>query len=116
MPHLSSSFSSQSAGTLTVTLSGTFFQGASRDAGFPSTTGGAANMMVRGVFGVAGSYSKTEPIDRYAPTAVTQVAYPGGGVVWSLFTETVAYIDTTGTANWSYGILNLLLTANLLKK
>lgn len=116
MAHLSASFSNPTPGLLTIALSGTFYQDTSRDAGFPSTSGGVANILVRAGFGVSGSYKYLECIDRYAPSVVLQTPYPGNSVVWSIFTETVARISPTGTADWQYGIKNLLLTLSLIKK
>jgi len=115
MSHLSGNFSHASAGRLTVTLSGTFFQGTARDAGFPSTVNGEGNVLVRAFIGVSGSYHYTEPIDRFAPTATTEVDYPGGNVVWNLGTEEIAHVNPSGGI-WNYGIKNLTINAKLVKK
>jgi len=115
MAHLSGSFSSAHAGTLRVVLNGTFFQGTYRDAGFPSTSGGAANILVRAYFGPSGSFVYTEPIDRFAPTSLREFDYPGGNVTWLVGTETVAFQDP-GSGIWSYGMANLRLQLVLQKK
>ena len=115
MAHLSSSFSSASAGLLDVTLRGTFAQGTYRDAGFPSTTNGAANILIRGYIGPSGSYSYLEPIDRYAPTSRLLLSYPGGSVTWYFGTEEIAHVNPTGGI-WSYGMHKLKMDLVLIKR
>lgn len=106
MAHISGTFSHAQAGTLGVTLIGTFYQGVDRDAGFPS---GASNYSLRGkVNGV-----QMQPIDRYAPTSYMELDYPGGGASWAVVTETVA-TSTSGTA--TYGIKNLAMILQLVKR
>jgi hypothetical protein len=99
-------FSNASAGLLRVSLRGTFYQGTARDAGFPT---GTSNYSLRGV--VNGAY--TEPIDRYAPVAYMDLAYPGGNASWAVSTETVSY---SGSGVATYGIENLVMNLQLLKK
>lgn len=115
MAHLASSFSSPSAGTLEVTLKGTFYQGTYRDAGFPGTAGGVANVLVRAYVGVSGSYAYVDPIDRYAPSSVLRLAYPGGNVVWNFGTETLASQNPT-SGLWSYGMAKLQMDLVLIKR
>lgn len=115
MAHLSSSFSAAAAGTLEITLKGTFYQGTYRDAGFPGTTGGAGNVLVRGYVGESGSYAYLEPIDRYAPVSRLTLTYPGGGVVWNFGTETLARQDPT-SGIWTYGMGKLRMDLVLIKR
>ena len=115
MPHISGTFSHPLSGRLVIKFSGTFFQGTHRDAGFPSTNNGAANLAIRAFAGPAGSYTYTEPIDRYAPFAQAEVSYPGGNVVWNVGTVEVAHVNPTGGI-WSYGMDNLKLNLSLQKK
>lgn len=101
MAHLSGTFSNVSPGRLAVTLSGDFFQGTNRDAGFPS---GSSNMLVRArVNAQAGP-----PIDRYAPVTSFELDYPGGNVAWSVLTETVA-TSSSGIAVFGFTSLHLVL-------
>lgn len=107
MGHLSGSFSSPFAGTLIVTLEGTFKTSDSRDAGFPS---GNANMLYRAkVNGVA-----MPGLERSTPSVTSEFDYPGGSVSWSLATERVqtAYNGTVG----SVGFEKLRLTCVLKKR
>lgn len=106
MAHISGTFSSPYAGKLRITLSGSFFQGTNRDAGFPS---GASNYLLGG--NVNGS--TMQPIDRNAPVSYMELDYPGGNVSWSVSTYTVA-TSTSGVA--SYGFTNLKLVLQLVKK
>lgn len=112
MAHLSGTFSDPEAGRLVVTLSGTFYQDAYRDAGFPGSTGGEGNILIRAYVGPSGDHDYTEPIDRYAPVSVFELDYPGGSVSWQIGTEEVAHQHPT-TGLWSYGMANLRLTAVL---
>lgn len=107
MGHLSSSFSSPYAGTLEVTLEGTFETSTSRDAGFPA---GNANMLYRGtVNGFA-----MPALERTAPISKMTFSYPGGSVSWALTTERIetAYGGTIG----SVGFSKLRMTCVLIKK
>jgi len=115
MAHIAGTFSHALPGRLVISLSGTFYQGTHRDAGFPNTTGGTANLSIRAFAGPVGSPFYTEPIDRYAPTAIREVDYPGGNVVWNVGTVEVAHVSPTGGI-WSYGIDNLRLNLVLRKK
>jgi len=106
MAHISGTFSNAAAGKLTVTLSGTFYQGTGRDAGFPS---GASNMLIRPtVNGNAGP-----AIDRNAPTTSYELDYPGGSASWAVATDTLATV-TSGTA--TYGFTELKMVLELRKK
>lgn len=105
MAHLSGNFSSPHAGLLDVTLEGTYEQGVSRDAGFPS---GTSNMLIR----ASVNGNKTQAIDRYAPTVKGSFQYPGGNVVWPVTTEMVAY-QAAGTT--IFGFKNLKISAVLIK-
>lgn len=107
MAHLSGTFSSAFAGTLIVTLEGTFETRTSRDAGFPS---GNANMLYRGVVnGVA-----MPSLERTTPTVTSEFDYPGGSASWALSTERLqtAYNGTIGAV----GFKNLRMTCVLKKR
>lgn len=106
MAHISGTFSNASAGRLTVTLTGTFYDNGARDAGFPA---GTSNYSLRAVVNGTGS----EPIDRYAPASVFELDYPGGGVSWAVSTQTVA---TQTVSISTYGFQNLKITLELRKK
>ena len=107
MSHISGTFSHPLPGKLRVTLSGTFFQGTARDAGFPS---GPSNYLLRGVV----NGNNTEPIDRYAPFVSLDLDYPGGNVSWAVSTATVATATNGSIA--TYGFTNLRMALQLLKK
>lgn len=112
MGHLSSSFSSQYAGQLEVVLSGVWYHGTRRDAGF-SSSNGTPNILLRGYVGPAGARHYTQPIDRYAPVVTALFDYPGGGVEWQFGTETVAYTSGGATGLYSYGFQDLRLDLTL---
>lgn len=115
MAHLAGTISDPRAGRLVVKLTGTFFQGTYRDAGFPGSSGGAGNILVRAFAGPAGSPMYTEPIDRFAPVSDAEFDYPGGNAVWNVGTAEVAHVNPT-SGIWSYGIANLKLVIVLRKK
>jgi hypothetical protein len=112
MAHLASSFSSIHAGQLEVVLSGVWYHGTRRDAGF-SSTNGTPNVLVRAYFGPAGALQYTQPIDRYAPVVVALVDYPGAGVLWTYGTETVANTVGGATGLYSYGFEDLRIDLTL---
>ena len=112
MAHLSSSFSSQYAGQLEVVLSGVWYYGTRRDAGF-SSTNGTPNILLRAYVGPTGSHQYTQPIDRYAPVVVAVYDYPGNGVVWEFGTELVAYTAGGATGAYTYGFQDLLMKLTL---
>lgn len=112
MAHLSSTFSSITAGKLTVILSGVWYHGARRDAGF-SSSNGTPNYLLRGYVGPAGARQYLQPIDRYAPVVTGVFDYPGGGVVWEYGTETIAYTDGGATGLYSYGFQDLRMNLSL---
>lgn len=107
MSNISGNFSNAAAGSLRISFSGTYFHGTQRSAGFPS---GQSNMLIRA--NVNGNF--TEPIDRYAPMASTEVNYPGGNVLWPVSTEVVA--STSGGQIGTWGMQNLRMVLQLLKK
>ena len=108
MAHINQTFSDSVAGTLEVTLEGVFWVGGTgRDAGFP---GGDSNLLIRGSL----NGNKPPAIDRFAPSAKTSFAYPGGGVVWPVTTETVQTSTGGGTVN--SGIRDLKMTLVLIKR
>lgn len=116
MAHISGTFSDPHAGDLLITFSGVFFQGSRRDAGFPSTSGGTANLLLRAFVGPAGASRKyTEPIDRYAPVCITSVPYPGGSVSWPVGSEEIAHVNPT-SGLWSYGFQDLKLILKLIRR
>lgn len=114
MAHISGTFSDPRPGKLLVALKGTFQQGSRRDAGFPDT-GNPGNLLIRAFVGPVGASRKySEPIDRYVPTVVLSVDYPGG-VSWPVGTEEVAHVNP-GSGLWSYGIADLNITLKLFMK
>lgn len=117
MAHLTSTFSSPHAGTLEVTLEGVFEQGTRRDAGFPGTTGGAANILVRGFVGPSGASRRyTQALDRNCPSVTMSCDYPGGSAVWPFGTEEIDHLHPTGGGLWTYGMRDLRMKIVLLKR
>jgi hypothetical protein len=112
MAHLASSFSSQYTGQLEVVLSGVWYHGTRRDAGF-SSNNGTPNVLLRGYVGPAGAYQYTQPIDRYAPVVVLLLDYPGGGVTWNYGTELLANTSGGATGLYSYGFQDLRMDLTL---
>ena len=113
MAHLSGTIAHASAGKLQVCLSGTYVDGVSRDAGFPS---GTSNLLVRAFVGPNDGTTRkyTVAIDRNAPVAMMEMDYPGGGVSWPVGTEEVAHLSPSGLYNYSFK--NLTLTVVLRKR
>ena len=107
MAHLSGTYSNANAGRLRISLYGTFYQGGPRDGGFPQGTG---NYLLGGSV----NENKILPIDRFAPTSYMELDYPGGNIVWSVYTYDVSKAGGSGTQ--SYGFINLVMTLFLVKK
>lgn len=102
-----------------MTLTGRFFYGTYRDAGFPPSDGnvpGVPNISVRAYIGVSGSYQYLEPIDRFAPVSKRILDYPGGNVVWNFGTEEVAHTNPTVGGIWSYGLDQMRIDVVLMAK
>jgi hypothetical protein len=106
MSHISGTFLNPSAGRLRVTLTGSFFQGTNRDAGFPS---GNSNYLLGG--SVNGN--QMPPLDRNAPVSYMELDYPGGNVSWVVATST---IDTISGGIAAYGFTNIRMILQLIKK
>lgn len=107
MAELSGTFSSPFAGKLCVTLTGVFWDGTMRNAGFNSTT---ANMAIAGVV----NGFTMNPIDRNAPVSYVEFDYPGGNVSWSISTVEIAY--SFGDRVGSIAMRDLSLICRLVKK
>ena len=58
----------------------------------------------------------TPSISGNAPTVYAEMDYPGGGVVWSVATTTIAVLDNGGSLTASWGFTNLKLILQLVKK
>lgn len=112
MAHLSSAFSSVYAGKLEVVLTGVWYHGTRRDAGF-SSANGVPNILLRGYLGLSGAYLYTQPIDRYTPVVVSIFDYPGGAVTWNFGTEIVASTNGGATGLYSYGFEDLSMKLTL---
>jgi hypothetical protein len=93
-------------------LSGVWYHGTRRDAGF-SSNNGTPNVLLRAYVGPAGAHQLTQPIDRYAPVVVAIFDYPGGGAVWEYGTELVANTSGGATGIYAYGFQDLRIDLTL---
>lgn len=116
MAHISGYFQHAKPGRLLIKLSGTYYEGAYRDSGFPSGGASGGNILVRpGMGPSAGSLQWGEPIDRYAPVTQFEMDYPGGNASWLCVTQEVAH-QNPGGGLYSYGMSNLVLDISLRMK
>lgn len=106
MAQLSGTFSSPYPGRLQITLSGVFYQGVGRDAGFPS---GSSDLLiapqVNGNTGPA--------ISRDVAGTYFELDYPGGSASWNVSTILVNH-SSSGTA--AYGFSSLSMIIQLMKR
>lgn len=106
MAHIAGVFAHPHAGKLRVAFRATFFQGTSRDAGFP---GGSSNYLLGAtVNGVA-----LPPLDRNSPVSFAELDYPGGNAAWNVATYTVA---TYASGIAMFGFTDLAMTLQLYKR
>ena len=109
MAHLSHTFSHPSPGKLSITLQGSFWEGAYQRIYGQPPSNATVNMFVKVVVNGVSS----DPIDRYAPVVTMELDYPGGNVQWPVQTQTVSYIPVNNT---NFGFNNLRVVLKLLKR
>lgn len=106
MAHINSTFYSASAGKLRVVLSGDFFYGSGRDAGFSATgTPWIISAVING--------NSTAPCDAGTRSVEMTLDYPGG-VTWGVSSQTVQAGSSGSIA--SSGVRNITIVMRLLKR